>query len=440
MGRSGLSVEKRKVLGRLVADNRRLLGWKPEELAARAGYSVSSIHSFEVGRRGGRDTYLAIARALNAGLALQRMDLLPLDDSPETHHWLTPALTPLVGDLPGPASLLEARLGIVPWQGKTRARQLEELATWCDSPGKIRSFSIKGDGGMGKTRLAVALCQHLNQSRKWVTGFILPRRFPVAPDWWNSLPLDGRPLLMVADYTSRPGMIEVLNRVLPALDKLQSHRIRILLLDRTGLQQGLLDGDAWRVWDQIRTGHLPHFGPQLEPVSVDPEERLTMFQGAARAFACHLAVKPFHPESHSLKSPASKAYNQVLLLHMQALERVFDAAPKSDNRNSILNRLLDRERQHWRETMRRLELPQHLISAVEAAVVGVSELGGMPSATEAAAKLGGLPEFQGLPRATTDAVVRLLRDIYPDGDKGIAPLRPDPLFDHLANERLRTCT
>jgi len=245
---------------------------------------------------------------------------------------------------------------------------------------------------------------------------------------------------MVADYTSRPGMIEVLNRVLPALDKLQSDRIRILLLDRTGLQQGLLDGDAWRVWDQIRTGHLPHFGPQLEPVSVDPEERLTMFQGAARAFACHLAVKPFHPESHSLKSPASKAYNQVLLLHMQALERVFDAAPKSDNRNSILNRLLDREREHWRETMRRLELPQYLFGAVEAAVVGVSELGGMPSATEAAAKLGGLPEFQGLPRATTDAVVRLLRDIYPDGDKGIAPLRPDPLFDHLANERLRICT
>jgi len=181
MGRAGLSEEKRKVLGRLVADNRRLLGWKPEELAARAGYSVSSIHSFEVGRRGGRDTYLAIARALNAELALQRMDLLPLDDSPETHHWLTPALTPLVGDLPGPASLLEARLGIVPWQGKTRARQLEDLATWCDSPGKIRSFSIKGDGGMGKTRLAVALCQHLDRSKKWVTGFILPRRFPVAP-------------------------------------------------------------------------------------------------------------------------------------------------------------------------------------------------------------------------------------------------------------------
>ncbi len=439
MGGTALSEETLKALGLLVADARKRLTWKVLELAEKSGYAVSTIQSFESGRGGNRDTYRKLARALNTGLALQGLDLLPLDyldHGPESQHWLTPALSPLVGDQPGPASLLEARLGIAPWQGKIRAKQLEDLVGWCGTSPTIRSFSIKGDGGMGKTRLAVALCQHLDKSGDWVTGFILPRRFPLEPEWWDTLRLEGRPVLMVADYTSRPGMLNVLNRVLPTLKKLTSDRIRILLLDRTGLQQGLLDGEAWRAWDQIREGHLPHFGPQLGPVSVDPEERLRMFQGATGAFARHLAVKDFDPESQSLKNPGSSAYNQVLLLHMQALERVFDAAPKSDNRNSILDRLLDREREHWRETMKRLEIPQYLLGAIEAAVVRVSELGGIPKLAAASETLRGLAEFQGLPQTTAAAVAQLLREIYPDGDQGITPLRPDPLFDHLANQRL----
>lgn len=439
MGGPALSEETRKALGLLVAEARQRLGWKVLELAGKSGYTVSAIQSFEIGRRGNRVTYRTLASALNVDLARERLDLLDLDyldNAPKSHHWLTPALSPLMGGQLGPASLLEARLGIVPWQGKTRAKQLEGLVTWCGTSPTIRSFSIKGDGGMGKTRLAVALCRRLNRSANWVTGFIQPRLFPAQTDWWNTLHLQGRPVLMVADYTSRPGMLNVLNRVLPTLGELKSDRIRLLLLDRSGLQQGLLDGDAWRVWYQIREAQLPHFGPQLEPVSVDPEERLQMFRGAIRAFAPHLGVRKPDPKNHSLKNPGSSAYNQVLLLHMQALERVFDAAPKSDNRNSILDRLLNREREHWRETMKRLEIPLHFFDAVGAAVVRTSELGGIPTLEGALETLRRLPELEGLPQPTTVAVVRLLREIYPDTDKGIAPLRPDPLFDHLANQRL----
>jgi len=290
---------------------------------------------------------------------------------------------------------------------------------------------------MGKTRLAVALCQALEKSGEWVSGFVQPRRFPLDPAWWHTLCLEGRPILLVADYTSRPGMLKVLNSILPALSKLSSDRIRILLLDRTGLPQGLLDGDAWRAWDQIRDGHLPNFGPQLGPVSVDPNERLRMLRGAANAFANFLEVEKPGFEDSPLRNPSSRAYDQILLLHMQALERVFDSAPKSDVRNSILNRLLDREREHWREAMKRLELPQYLFGAIEAAVVCVSEMGGIERASEAKNAILKLPEFQGQPDAIVGSVVNLLCEIYPDGDQGIAPLRPDPLFDHLANQRLQ---
>lgn len=439
MGGAAISEETRKALGLLVADARKRLRWKVLELAEKSGYEVPTIQSFETGRRGGRDTYRALARALNTGLATQGLDLLDLDyldHGPESQHWLTPALKPLVGDQPGPASLLEARLGIVPWQGKTRAKQLKDLVDWCGSSSTIRSYSIKGDGGMGKTRLAVALCQHLNQSRDWITGFILPRRFPVQQDWWRTLRLEGRSVLMVADYTSRAGMLDVLNRVLPTLKELKSGRVRILLLDRSGLQQGLLEGDARSALHQIHEVHLPNFGPQLEPVSVDPEERLQMFRGALRAFGVHLKAGKLEADDHMLKNPAGSAYNQVLLLHMQALERVFDAAPKPDRRSSILDRLLDREREHWRESMKRMEIPQYLFGAAEAAVIKISELGGVPNLLEASRVISKLIAFKGQPQAIVDTIARMLSEIYPDEDKGISPLRPDPLFDHLANERL----
>jgi hypothetical protein len=162
-----------------------------------------------------------------------------------------------------------------------------------------------------------------------------------------------------------------------------------------------------------------------------------MFEQAVKAFAPHLDVKEADLNLSPLKNPGSKAYDQILLLHMQALERIFDSAPKSDVRNSILNRLLDRERRHWREAMKRLGMPPYLFGAVEAAVVCVSEVGGFERSDDAKRAFLKLPEFQGLPDALVGAVVTLLREVYPDGDQGIAPLRPDPLFDHLANQRLQ---
>ena len=161
-----------------------------------------------------------------------------------------------------------------------------------------------------------------------------------------------------------------------------------------------------------------------------------MFRGALQAFAIQLKVNNLDVDAHTLKNSASSAYNQVLLLHMQALERIYDAAPKPDRRSSILNSLLNREREHWRQAMMRMDIPVYLSGAVEAAVIKISELGGVPDLLAASEAIRKLIDFEGQPRAIIDGVAVMLSEIYPDEDKGISPLRPDPLFDHLANTRL----
>ena len=430
------SPEEREFLGSQIATGRRRAEWKVGQLAEMSGYSVSAIQSFETGRRGNRDTYRALARALNEELGRQKKDLLRLEFDIKSGFWLTSALRRVIGPRLGPAALLDARFGIAPWMGEARVNQLDNLVRWCRRKPKLRSFSIRAEGGMGKTRLAVALCETLNATGEWVTGFISPRLFPKEHDWWNTLHLQGSSVLLVADYAGRSGMLEILNRILPTLELVEADRVRLLLLDRTALQTGLLEGDAWHALQQIQEGHLPHFGPQLGPVSVDPQERQDMFHGAIRAFAQHLGVPEQDPKAHLLMNPKSSAYNQVLLLHMQAMERVFNSAPTPDRADSILERLLDREREHWREGMKRLELSQVLFDAVEAAVARVSELGGVSDRAEAVKVLQLLPEFYGQPPTVTGAVAKLLREVYPDGGKGIVPLRPDPLYDYLANSSL----
>jgi transcriptional regulator with XRE-family HTH domain len=436
MARGGTPFEELQYLASQIKAARRRVGWKVDQLAEASGYSKSGVESFEAGRRGNRDTYQVLAGALNPELVRQRKEPLRLRVHAESTGWLTPALRPVVGERLGPAALLDARYGIAPWQGERRRKQLDSLLKWCDSGHHLRSFSVQAHGGMGKTRLAVALCERLNVSKDWVTGFVSPRLFPGDSSWWTSLRLEGRSLLMVADYAGRTGMLEVLNRILPTLSLVDSGKVRLLLLDRTSLWAGHLSSEAWHVHQQIQQGYLDQFDPELSPVSEDPKERQEMLRGAAEAFAAELKVPFEEAKALTLKNPKSSAYRQILLLHIQALERLFDAKPVPDRAASIFDRLLQRERDHWREGLIRHELPKHLLNAVEAAVAKVSELEGMENIKKACELLATLPELQGQPQAVVQAIANLLREVYPDDAGGVAPLRPDPVYDHLANARL----
>jgi hypothetical protein len=59
----------------------------------------------------------------------------------------------------GPAHLLEPRLGVVPFTG--RSVELAELERWClaGEGGLVRL--VTGGGGAGKTRLALRLCERM---------------------------------------------------------------------------------------------------------------------------------------------------------------------------------------------------------------------------------------------------------------------------------------
>jgi hypothetical protein len=55
----------------------------------------------------------------------------------------------------GPAHVLDPGLGVVPFTG--RSAELGDLEQWCGSPGSALVRLVTGDGGAGKTRLALEL-------------------------------------------------------------------------------------------------------------------------------------------------------------------------------------------------------------------------------------------------------------------------------------------
>ena len=326
------------------------------------------------------------------------------------------------------ARYLRADEQVVPFRGRP---ELDELLTWCGAGGRVRVRLVTGDGGAGKTRLALRLCKDL-AAQGWRSLWVHPGREAHAAEAVRKL----GPCVLVVDYAeTRDSLRSMLSDVVADA---AAPDVRVVLLAR-GLGE----------WWQRLAANSPEQVARLlveppivlGPIQVDGGPAV-LFDEALTAFADKLGV-PHLSVPLALADPEPV----VLEVHAAALLAVLDHAQGSGaaparSAAEVLDGLLGHESRYWAQsaTARGLDLDV----AVQRLAVAVGCLIGADSETAAAELMRRIPDLSDSAERRGQ-VARWLHDLYPEtlpADDGpvawLGPLRPDPVAERLILTELGT--
>jgi len=304
--------------------------------------------------------------------------------------------------------------------------ELAELLGWCTSAGHAAVQLVTGDGGAGKTRLALRLGGELAANR-WQPLWV---PHGAERDAVAAVHTMGQPCVLVVDYAeTRSGLAGMLDDV--AADQ-----------DGPDLRAVLLARSAGEWWQQLLVSAEGATAALLEaqaPVTLGPVRAAggpqELFDEAVAAFAQKLGVS--RPDVRLVLSDPDPV---VLVVHAAALLAVVDGAAgihppdQAVSGLDVLEALLRHEARYWARSAagRGLDLD---VSVLRLAVA-VGCLIGADSETAAGALLSRVPDLDSAERR--GRVARWLHDLYPavdDNDIGqrewLGPLRPDRLAEQL---------
>lgn len=317
---------------------------------------------------------------------------------------------------------------VVPFRARP---ELEELLGWCGTCGHAGVRLVTGDGGAGKTRLALQLCEEL-AANGWQPLWV-PRGSE--REGVQAVRDLGQPCVLVVDYAeTRRELVDLIN---DAAENQDGPDLRILLLARSArewwqhlvaqaeAQAKVLLEAAGPIW----LGPVPAAGGQLE-----------VFADALTAFAHNLRVA--RPEATLALSDPDPV---VLVVHAAALLAVIDHAAGTIPQRpamsgaEVLEGLLGHEAGYWARAAagRGLDLDLSVLRLA----VAVGCLLGADSETAAAELLARVPDLDSGERR--GQVARWLRDMYPpeedddvSGNEWLGRLRPDRLAEQLVVSEL----
>jgi hypothetical protein len=319
----------------------------------------------------------------------------------------------------GPLAELKARSGLVPFQPRP---ELDTLLGWCQAdddpatPPPVRLAIIQGPGGAGKTRLAAELATMLTD-RRWYTGFLIRQPPQEAITWLAGV---ASPLLVVIDYVDARSTQAVSELV----QVLTHRRARTVLLFTTRR------GGPW--WNDLekRLGQAnltPSRHPDLVLPARHPAPR-RVFSKAYRRFT----GRPHAAEVDEPALPADGGRWTTLDLVMLAWVRARVGPDLPATPQQLYEKILDRELDHWTETIRARFHVEPTRAALRHAAACISLLA--PSHTvltkvlaDPDPEVGIGQQTQLRPGELTDALQRLL----PDDEPGVLRLGPDPIAEHL---------
>lgn len=438
-GRSPQIEAGRPSAGELVKIHRKEAGISQETLAQKAGVSERTIRTLEKGFNvsdGNRQSTLTALNQLRLAAGYPAIRLVTHQGAPTLtvapEGWLELPTTPWLRHVHGPGALLTADYRVVPFHGARSERERDALLAWCHSPDPKAIRVYKGAAGMGKTRLALELCIALNDpglNAAWTAGFARLEGFPTATSPWEALPDPSRSLLVVVDYAGEARKTQLITQLLRHLNTCPAKKVRLLFLERDDLWLGRLHVD--RAAREILLGPLlskagEAYAHSVAPVAMTFNERADSFRRAAKAFNEKLALRaPLEPAVNL----SGKLYDQVLFLHIQALLAVTGTTVQ--RRDAILQHLLARERDYWRQRMVAVGMSPDLLPAVERAVFEISSQDGVNDMTGALRRFTNAPLLRDQPEIVQRQIAALLRECYPAGDGGIGALRPDELKHFL---------
>lgn len=330
--------------------------------------------------------------------------------------------------------LLVASFRAVGFEG--RKAKLDWLENWCQEGDWVRSHLITGDGGAGKTRLALELAIKM-RGKGWVAGFIRSDS-PAVHDKaeWKRMIRRGIPTLLIADYAETTSIKANQDSLEPpllalrdALDQANSP-VRLLLLSR--------EAGSW--FDELcgRNTYVHAANKEKLPApdtileSPDREQtqalRATEFERARNRFADILKLTPPPAPLPNLSHPD---FGRVLLVHMLALLACHEVPMSHPTGDDVLEALLKREREKFWEKLVGPQLPR--LDGVQRIMTLITL--GYP--VEGPAELGQLIEHEPmLKHDLTPAQKSILAEglllTYPSPNlNSPQPIAPDLLAEHM---------
>ena len=328
----------------------------------------------------------------------------------------------------GVASYLRPENQVVSFRDRP---ELDQLVAWCESAEHAGVRLVTGQGGAGKTRLALQLAEKLDASR-WCPLWVPPRSERDAVTAVRDI---GQPCVLIVDYAETRGELAGL------LDDVARDRdgpdIRVLLLARSA-------EEWWR-------GMLASMGRQAAslagaaaPITLGPVPAARgtreIFDDALTAFSRRLGV-----ERPDASLPALDPDPVVLVIHAAALLAVLDhatGAPQGQQATSdseVVEGLLRHEDRYWKQSAagRGLELDLSVLRLA----VAVGCLIGAESQDSATELLTCIPDLDSGERR--GQVARWLHDLYPvprqddaQEQEWLGLLQPDRFAEQLVTDQL----
>ncbi|MGW0444095.1 tetratricopeptide repeat protein, partial [Streptosporangium sandarakinum] len=320
----------------------------------------------------------------------------------------------------GPALLLHASRGVVPFEG--RERELEDLLAWCADPHAGQLRLLTGPGGVGKSRLAAELANRLG--REWGVLEVRDDTEAEALSRWRTV--DRGQVLIVVDYAeTRTGLSALLHDV--AAD--EGRRVRVLLLTRSA-------GEWWR--------QLGAESAQVrQMVAAAGAEGITLAERVTAGKSEHDLVNEAVPYfATALKTEVPQRFevelgdgpHRILDLHAAALVVVLrsmrpDAGAVRIKMVDVLEELLGHERRYWVQSARARGFhqgPNGLSTLMLEQTVAAGTLLGALDRRQAAEVVGRVPGV-----TASLVVADWLHELYPPDDdhEWLGRLQPDRLAE-----------
>jgi tetratricopeptide (TPR) repeat protein len=308
--------------------------------------------------------------------------------------------------------------------------ELDELRSWCLADRRIGIRLVAGDGGAGKTRMAIQLARELAASG-WRAMWVKPEQEHLAVDRVRA---SGEATILLVDYAETRPPLDLSGLLASAVEAADVPDMRIILLSRSAGQwwQKLVNGVDYRV-----TGVLQAAPPVVLGPVTGADGQHAVFNEAVTAFAERLGV--LRPVARlALDDPEAV----VLVVHAAALLSVLDPSnaarsPLSWSPSDVISELLRHEARYWHKTAAARGLV--LDPSVERLAVAAMCLIGAESESAAAALLTHVPDLADSAELR-GKVARWLRDLYPatsaDAEDWLGSLRPDRVAERLVTGEL----